>query len=165
MGSVSGKTGAYLIYLDIAANGGDTIASAISSTGNDVANTFQVEFRETPDTMPHSVLMFEIDAPDNAQDKFSVHVEFDKTDTATPHQKGVYTITIVNNSSEDLTLYVYLCDDDYNLTTQFQYAYQIKYTNASHEDVFVTTAVGSVFQMMAGFSIPATGDAAEISYH
>lgn len=165
LGSVSGKTGAYLIYLDIAANGGDTIASAISSEGNDVTNTFSVEFRDEPDKMDHSVLMFSIDAPANSQDKVSVKTSFDKTANASPHQNGLYTIEIVNNSSEDLTLYVYLCDDDYNLMTQFQYAYQIKYTNASQTDEYVTTAVGNVFQMMAGFTIPATGTATEVTYH
>ncbi len=169
LGSVSGKTGAYLIYLDIATNGGDTIASAISSEGNDVANSFTVEFRDEPDTMPHSVLMFSIDAPANAQDKFSVHVFFDNeantSATASPHQNGLYTISIVNKSGEDLTLYVYLCDDDYNLATSFQYAYRIEYTNESQTGSYVTTAVGDVFQMMAGFLIPATGTATEVSYH
>ncbi|MBP5177458.1 MAG: hypothetical protein ILP02_02615, partial [Clostridia bacterium] len=165
LGSVAGKTGAYLIYLDIAANGGDTVASAISSTGNDVTNTFAVEFRDVPDTMPHSVLMFSIEVPDNAKDKISISTSFDKTDTDPPHQNGLYTINIVNNSTEDLTIYVYLCDDDYNLTTAFQYAYQIKYSNGSQTDDYVTTAVGSVFQMMAGFVIPSTGAATEVSYH
>lgn len=165
LGSVTGKTGAYLMYLDIATNGGDTIASAISSTGNDITNTFSVEFRDTPDTMPHSVLMFSIDAPEEALNKFSVQVDFDKTANSSPHQKGVYTITVVNNSDEDLTLYVYLCDDDYNITTPFQYAYQVKYSNSGRTDALVETPVGTVFQMMAGFTIPASGQAVEVTYH
>ena len=54
LGSVSGKTGAYLIYLDIAANGGEELASAISGTGNDVVTSFQTEFRDVPDTGANS---------------------------------------------------------------------------------------------------------------
>ena len=73
-----------------------------------MTNTFSVEFRDDPDTMPHSVLMFSIDAPANAKDKFSVQVDYDKSATTAPHQNGLYTLTIVNNSTEDLTIYVYL---------------------------------------------------------
>lgn len=166
LGSVSGKTGAYLMYLDIAANGGDTIASAVSSTGNDVVESFKVEYRDNPDVMNSTVLQFSIDAPDNVSaSDFSVNVQFDKTANDAPHTKGLYTITVVNKSTEDLTLFVYLCDDDFNVTTPFQYAYRVVYTNSNRTDTVIQTPYGENLQVMAGFNIPASGDAEEISYH
>lgn len=166
LGSVSGKTGAYLMYLDIAANGGDTLASAVSSTGNDVVESFKVEYRDNPDVMPSTVLQFSIDAPGNVSaSDFSVNVQFDKTANDAPHTKGLYTITVVNKSTEDLTLFVYLCDDDFNVTTPFQYAYRVVYTNSNRTDTVIQTPYGENLQVMAGFNIPASGDAEEISYH
>lgn len=165
LGSVSGKTGSYLMYLDIAANGGDTIASAVSTTGNDIVESFKVEYRDNPDVMNSTVLQFSIDAPDNVSaSDFSVNVVFDKTANDAPHTKGLYTITVVNKSTEDLTLFVYLCDDDFDVTTPFQYAYRVVYTNSNRTDTVLQTPYGENLQVMAGFNIPASGDAAEINY-
>ncbi len=166
LGSVPTKNGAYLIYLDIATNGGDTIASAVSSTGNDVVNSFNVEFRNEPMTVHHTILQFQINAPAVANPAdFSVSVSFDPTNTVAPHTAGLYTITVVNKSGVNAELYVYLCDDDFSLLTSFPYAYQIKYINTDHADLTsVTTAVGDTFQMMAGFVIPSTGAAVETNY-
>ena len=171
LGSVSGKTGAYLIYLDIAANGGEELASAISGTGNDVTTSFQTEFRDAPDTMDHSVILLSYDAPDGATPAtFSVSVNFDKTAAASledPHPSGLYTIDVVNKTGSDVTLYVYLCDDDFNLLTAFPYAYKVHYTNTTTgaEGTYLETVVGDTFQMMAGFTIPSSGEAIEVSYH
>ena len=168
LGSVSGETGAYLVYLDIATNGGDSIASAISSEGNDVVDSFKVEFRDKPDVMDHTVLQFSITAPEVADPSdFSVTVSFDASDTASPHTSGLYTITVVNltGSADPLNLYVYLCDDDFNLTTAFPYAYQVVYTNSDHQNVILSTAYGDSLQVMAGFLIPSSGDATEMIYY
>lgn len=171
LGSVSGKTGAYLIYLDIAANGGEELASAISGTGNDVVTSFQTEFRDAPDTMDHSVILLSYDAPDGATpETFSVSVNFDKTAAESledPHPSGLYTIDVVNKTGSDVTLYVYLCDDDFNLLTAFPYAYKVHYTNTSTGagGTYLETVVGDTFQMMAGFTIPSSGEAIEVSYH
>ncbi len=171
LGSVEPLTatsaGAYLIYLDIATNGGDTIASAISTEGNDVVDSFKVEFRDRPDVMDHTVFQFSITAPAVADPSdFSVTVSFDKTDTASPHTSGLYTITVVNltGSADPLELYVYLCDDDFNLATPFTYAYTVVYTNSDHQNVTLSTAYGDSLQVMAGFTIPASGEAAEMIY-
>lgn len=171
LGSVSGKTGAYLIYLDIAANGGEELASAISGTGNDVVTSFQTEFRDAPDTMDHSVILLSYDAPAGATpETFSVSVNFDKTAAESledPHPSGLYTIDVVNKTGSDVTLYVYLCDDDFNLLTAFPYAYKVHYTNTTTGSggTYLETVVGDVFQMMAGFTIPSSGEAIEVSYH
>ena len=171
LGSVSGKTGAYLIYLDIAANGGEELASAISGTGNDVVTSFQSEFRDAPDTMDHSVLLLSYDAPAGANENtFSVSVNFDKTSAESlenPHPSGLYTIEVVNKTGQDVTLYVYLCDDDFNLLTAFPYAYKVHYTNTTTGDggTYLETTFGDTFQMMAGFTIPSSGEAIEVSYH
>ncbi len=171
LGSVSGKTGAYLIYLDIAANGGEELASAISSTGNDVVTSFQTEFRDAPDTMAHSVILLSYDAPaGSTTSNFSVSVNFDKTSAEAledPHPSGLYTIDVVNKTGSDLTLYVYLCDDDFNLLTAFPYAYKVHYVNTTtgEEGTYLETTFGDTFQMMAGFTIPSSGEAIEVSYH
>ena len=171
LGSVSGKTGAYLIYLDIAANGGEELASAISGTGNDVVTSFQSEFRDAPDTMDHSVLLLSYDAPaGSTENTFSVSVNFDKTSAESlenPHPSGLYTIEVVNKTGQDVTLYVYLCDDDFNLLTAFPYAYKVHYTNTTTGDggTYLETTFGDTFQMMAGFTIPSSGEAIEVSYH
>ncbi len=171
LGSVSGRTGAYLIYLDIAANGGEELASAISGTGNDVVTSFQTEFRDAPDTMAHSVMLLSYDAPDGAtENTFSVSVNFDKTSAEAledPHPSGLYTIDVVNKTGVDVTLYVYLCDDDFNLLTAFPYAYKVHYTNTTTgaEGTYLETTFGDTFQMMAGFTIPSSGEAIEVSYH
>ena len=171
LGSVSGKTGAYLIYLDIAANGGEELASAISGTGNDVVTSFQTEFRDAPDTMDHSVILLSYDAPAGATpETFSVSVNFDKTAAESledPHPSGLYTIDVVNKTGSDVTLYVYLCDDDFNLLTSFPYAYKVHYTNntTGSGGTYLETVVGDTFQMMAGFTIPSSGEAIEVSYH
>ena len=171
LGSVSGRTGAYLIYLDIAANGGEELASAISGTGNDVVTSFQTEFRDVPDTMAHSVILLSYDAPaGSTTSNFSVSVNFDKTSAEAledPHPSGLYTIDVVNKTGSDLTLYVYLCDDDFNLLTAFPYAYKVHYTNTTTGagGTYLETVVGDTFQMMAGFTIPSSGEAIEISYH
>ena len=171
LGSVSGKTGAYLIYLDIAANGGEELASAISGTGNDVVTSFQTEFRDTPDTMAHSVILLSYDAPAGATEStFSVSVNFDKTSASAledPHPNGLYTIDVLNKTGQDVTLYVYLCDDDFNLLTAFPYAYKVHYTNTTtgNGGTYLETTFGDTFQMMAGFTIPSSGEAIEVSYH
>ena len=171
LGSVSGKTGAYLIYLDIAANGGEELASAISGTGNDVVTSFQTEFRDAPDTMAHSVILLSYDAPaGSTESTFSVSVNFDKTSASAledPHPNGLYTIDVLNKTGQDVTLYVYLCDDDFNLLTAFPYAYKVHYTNntTGSGGTYLETTFGDTFQMMAGFTIPSSGEAIEVSYH
>ena len=171
LGSVSGKTGAYLIYLDIAANGGEELASAISGTGNDVVTSFQTEFRDAPDTMDHSVILLSYDAPaGSTENTFSVSVNFDKTSASAledPHPNGLYTIDVLNKTGQDVTLYVYLCDDDFNLLTEFPYAYKVHYTNntTGSGGTYLETTFGDTFQMMAGFTIPSSGEAIEVSYH
>ena len=54
LGSVSGKTGAYLCYLDIAANGGDTVLSYMHDPT--ICETFDVDYRSAPGTSDHCIL-------------------------------------------------------------------------------------------------------------
>lgn len=177
LGSVSGKTGAYLIYLDIAANGGEELASAISGTGIGDMIAFKTDFREAsdlidaPDVMDHSVLLLSYDAPAGANENtFSVSVNFDKTAAESledPHPYGLYTIDVLNKTGSDVTLYVYLCDDDFNMLTSFPYAYKVHYTNntTGSGGTYLETTFGDTFQMMAGFTIPSSGEGIEVSYH
>ncbi len=166
LGSVPGRTGAYLVYLDIAANGGDIMDAVVSSEGNDVSNNFKVEFRDRPTVVDHCLLQFAIDAPAVTDPStFSVHMNFDPNDTTEPHTSGLYTLTVVNKSGGPLTLTVLLCDDDNNPSNEYLYAYKLVYTNADQTDaVMKTTLDANYWRSAATFTIPASGAAFEDSY-
>lgn len=173
-GSVSGKTGAYLIYLDIAANGGEAIKKVISSEGNAVTNAFKTEYRTAPARLGennYSVLLFSTTAPQGTnQNNFSVNLSFKKMDSSDPdyssdYANGVYIITVTNKSNSDIQLDVFLCDDDRDITNDFLYAYKVVYNNSDHTGTAVPTVLNSNYwQAMASFKIPSTGEAGEISY-
>lgn len=174
LGSVSGKTGAYLIYLDIAANGGEAIKKVISSEGNAVTNAFKTEYRTAPARLGennYSVLLFSTTAPQGTnQNNFSVNLSFKKMDSSDPdyssdYANGVYIITVTNKSNSDIQLDVFLCDDDRDITNDFLYAYKVVYNNSDHTGTAVPTVLNSNYwQAMASFKIPPTGEAGEISY-
>lgn len=174
LGSVSGKTGAYLIYLDIAANGGEAIKKVISSEGNAVTNAFKTEYRTAPARLGennYSVLLFSTTAPQGTnQNNFSVNLSFKKMDSNDPdyssdYANGVYIITVTNKSNSDIQLDVFLCDDDRDITNDFLYAYKVVYNNSDHTGAAVPTVLNSNYwQAMASFKIPPTGEAGEISY-
>ena len=186
LGSVSGKTGAYLLYLDIATHGGDIMNSVVSSEGNEIIDTFKVEFRTAPDAVDwtnyNSVLLYSFEFVDGSldpiypddvdPDAFSVRVSFSDEVTGEYYdlyENGMYTIDVVNESGYSMLIYVYLCDDDLNVATPFKYAYTIRYVNDTHgtvaEPEIVRTATGYDFwQACAGFLIPATGQAQEATY-
>lgn len=133
LGCVSGKTGAYLLYLDIATNGGGEEEVKISNEGNTISEKFKVEYRDQPDVVAHSLLQFSITAPTVASsDKFSVNVEFTKgqaiggnNDSPSDYSLGLYTITIVNMTGSKLDLAVFLCDDDTIADNDYLYAYRL----------------------------------------
>ena len=172
LGSVKGKTGAYLIYLDIAANGGDAISSIISSEGNAVTNAFKAEYRYSPETLEkdnYSVLLFSISAPAGAnKDSFSVNVRFipPGTGTENDYSKGMYEITVINKSNKSLQLDVFLCDDDRDPTNDFLYAYKVIYTNETETSQIIRTPQNrDYWKSMASFTIPSQGEATEVDYH
>lgn len=172
LGSVKGKTGAYLIYLDIAANGGDAISSIISSEGNAVTNAFKAEYRYSPETLGdnnYSVLLFSISAPAGAnKDNFSVKVRFipPGAGTENDYSKGMYEITVINKSNASLQLDVFLCDDDRDPTNDFLYAYKVIYTNETGTSQIIKTPQNrDYWKSMASFTIPSQGVATEVDYH
>lgn len=174
LGSVSEGTGAYLIYLDIASNGGDAISKIISSEGNAVTNAFKAEYRTSPNRLgkdDYSVLLFSTTAPQGTnKDGFSVNMTFEKKDPGDPdyepdYANGVYVLTVTNKSGADIQLDVYLCDDDRDITNDFLYAYKIVYNNKNRTRKTIPNILNSDYwQAMASFNIPSSGDAKEISY-
>ena len=173
LGSVQGKNGAYLVYLDIAANGGSEISQLISSEGNDVTNAFRAEYRTSPEKLGennYSVLLFSTTAPQGTNaDSFSVNISFEKlADTDADYQNyknGIYTITVTNKSGNDIRLDVYLCDDDRDATNDFLYAYKVVYNNTTQTGATVKTALDTDYwQAMASFNIPSSETASEVVY-
>ncbi|MCR5457800.1 MAG: hypothetical protein K6F14_06960 [Clostridiales bacterium] len=140
LGTVEGKTGAYLMYLDIATSGGAEAVTRVSSEGNGVSDAFDVEYRTSPDTTNNMLFQFSIDVPDEAtKENFSIDVAFarnrvvngDTVPLPDDYSNGLYTITIVNRTGEDLNLVVFLCDDDALPGNDYLYAYRIIYTNST----------------------------------
>ncbi|MBO4667065.1 MAG: hypothetical protein J5666_02910, partial [Bacilli bacterium] len=186
LGSVSGKTGAYLVYLDIASNGGEAINNVISAEGNSVTEAFMhVEYRDRPDKIEandsgvigRSLLQLAITAPDNTDlNSFSVNVKFYNHDqlVSTPSlgdynnfTKGLYVITVVNKSSANVNLDVFLCDDDTITFNDFDYAYRVVYINTTHTtETVINTLITNYdyFKSMGSFTIPFSGDAVESTY-
>ena len=177
LGSVPERTGAYLCYLDIAANGGDTVLSYMKEPTN--ATTFSyVDYRSSPNTSNHCVLEMgaNIQASANAAN-LSISVTFDNssaTNANTPHSNGVYIIHVTNKTGTPIELSVLLIDDDDDLYNDFNYAYQIVYTNEDisngiieGEDIYeeygeLETVL--YWKRMATFVIPSSGAAHESDY-
>lgn len=170
LGSVNGRTGAYLLYLDIATNGGDIIKTVVSSEGNAVTDAFKVEYRSSPSGLgadEYSVLQWSVFAPDGTdRNSFSVTVSFDGSPEDEAYAYGLYTITVVNKSGENIDLSVMLCDDDRDSTNDFLFAYRIMYINNTYSTAISITedAENDYFKSMGIFMIPSTGDAEEVSY-
>ena len=173
LGSVSGKTGAYLVYLDIASNGGEAISNVISAQGNSVTEAFDVEYRDRPDAIEeggHSIIQIGVDIPNGAtKSNFSIEVSFDKTQHGTNNEypSGLYTITITNKTGANVTVDIFLCDNNDNAYDAFPYAYRIQYINESHAEATIHRTLitnKDYFQSMGSFTIPSSGDAVESSY-
>lgn len=175
LGSVSGKTGAYLLYLDIGSNGGAVVESIVNPEGNSETDMLNVEYRFNSDTdipLDHSILQFAFNVPESATtSNFSVNVVFDRSktgDALVSCPKGCYVISIVNKTNEDIRLQVFLCDNDNDMTNSFDYAYQIVYTNTNKTEQTLNRLVGSseysYWKAVAGFTIPNSGTASEMTY-
>ena len=151
LGSVSGGTGAYLCYLDIAANGGEIAKEYYQEPEN--VTTFGVDFRSktqisvptsvtvtNPDTNEtetiyhHSILQIGAELQDSNADptKLTIRVVFDNSPNTvndTEYQNGLYRIYVNNKTGTNLRLHVLLVDDDDDLHNNFPYAYQVIYNN------------------------------------
>lgn len=94
LGSVDGGTGAYLMYLDIAANGGAD-AEGVDDFG-------AVEYRSSPDIIDTSIILFDYEQPQNAN--ITVDIRF---------ENNTYYMTITCTSA--VTVNVALLSTEYRL--------------------------------------------------
>ena len=176
LGSVAGKTGAYLLYLDIAANGGDEVAAVVSGEGNDVSTTFKVDFRAPGETSNFAILQLEVKCPteENASSReldsrlFSVRVVFDSSETGAnnTYPSGIYNIYVTNKVPDTtVKIKVFLVDDDNDVSTAFPYAFRVIYTNTEFENVTITNIADlDFYQSVGAFEIPFEGAGVEASY-
>ena len=130
LGSVStSKTkGAYLMYLDISANGGDEIPEIIDEKGNAIIDLFDVDFRSKGDDISGNsgIMQLAYDALAATESNFKINVTFDSSQAnSASYSKGLYIIDITNNTGQTIDLTVYLYDDDNNADTSLPYAYKI----------------------------------------
>ena len=176
LGSVDGKIGAYLLYLDIAANGGDEVDSVVSGQGNDVSTSFKVDFRSPGETSEFAIMQLFINCPNEANASstdvnerlFNVNVVFDSTETGDGvYSSGIYNIYITNKvAGSTAKVDVFLVDTDNDIMTPFPYAFRIIYTNIDYENVTILNiAELDFYQSVGSFEIPATGTAVETSYN
>ncbi|MCR5308584.1 MAG: hypothetical protein K6E21_00540 [Bacilli bacterium] len=180
LGSVHGENGAYLCYLDIAANGGDSVLEYYKQPEN--STTFSVDYRSAGYTSPHSIIQVGVDFVDSTTNnqpdpnKLSIAISFDNsaaTTQNTEYVNGLYVIHVVNKTGYTVRLSVLLVDDNGELYDDFQYAYKVLYKNntySSEQVIMGTTLFDSsqtpvpYWRRMAIFDIPSTGDAEEIAY-
>lgn len=176
LGSVAGKTGAYLLYLDIAANGGDEVGSVVSGQGNDVSTSFKVDFRSPGSVSDFAIMQLFIDCPEEAEASsrgvnerlFNVQVVFDDTETGNGiYPKGIYNIYITNKvPNSSVKIDVFLVDNDNDIMTEFPYAYRIIYTNLDYADLRITNVADlDYYQAVSSFEIPSSGQAIETDYN
>ena len=153
------------MYLDIATSGGAEAATKVSSEGNDVSDSFDAEFRTSPDTTTRMLLQFAIDVPEGAtSSNFSVEVVYTNgtanggtVSLPDEYAKGLYTITIVNRTGEDLKLIVFLCDDDIMPGNDYLYAYKILYTNSSGTQTLQDDNGNDFFKTCDEYELSASG--------
>ena len=187
LGSVSGKTGAYLCYLDIAANGGDAVLEYMKDPEN--ANTFSVDYRsntgtEATSTSPYCIIQIGAEFPTvtTNYDNLKITVTFvnditslsndDDYKSYYPDGGGIYIIHVTNLTGQMFYLNVLLIDNNDVLWDDYTYAYRVIYTNADYEDTIITGTTlydgtqeeVDFWQRMAIFDIPYTGEAVEHDY-
>ena len=182
LGSVSGKTGAYLCYLDIAANGGDAVLEYMKDPVN--ANVFDVDFRSPDDVSPHCIIQLGAEFPTVSTNttNLTVSVTFVRDASTLPNGddyknyyptgNGIYIIRITNKTGQMFKLSVLLVDDDDDLYSEYTFAYRVIYTNEDHTNTVIdgTTLYDGLetevdfWQRMAIFDIPSSGEAVEDDY-
>ena len=149
LGSVYGKTGAYLFYLDVGANGGGT--GGITSVGTENRPTAvvsdnplftRVDYRDATETVDRSVFNFSYTLPTSSIEEFEISIQYvtaqdyvagmaaDEATAITEWCEGVYKMYITNAENATFDLSVLLCDNDDDPTNLFPFAYEI-YVNGS----------------------------------
>lgn len=167
LGSVDTKVGAYLLYLDIATNGGKVIETVVSGDGSGLTDhNFLVDVRPTGaifnDTdYTRSMMQFSVDAPEVADmNNFYIKVSFtsevDELEGKEDFPKGLYTLEIVNKTGATINLDVFLCDNDELPNNEYPYAYEIIYTNDSGTKKLENGSY-TYFKQCKTHEIPATG--------
>lgn len=161
LGSVDGKTGAYLFYLDVGANGGG--AGGITSVGTENRPTAvvsdyplftKVDYRDAAETVDRSIFNFSYTLPSSSTDQFQISVQYvpvndyvegmdaDEASAVTEWCEGVYRLYITNADDATFDLSVLLCDNDDDPNNLFPFAYEI-YVNgvviANNEGVYSGT--------------------------
>ena len=181
LGSVDGKIGAYLLYLDIAANGGDEVESVVSGQENNKIPTFKVDFRSPKyenyedEELEFAIIQLFINCPleSGAENReiderlFSVNVVYDRDETGNGiYSSGIYNIYITNKiPGATAKISVFLIDNDDDIMTPFPYAYRIIYTNTENTNTIITNIADlDFYQSIGTFEIPSVGTASEVTY-
>ena len=139
MGMVPGKssstyTGAYMIYLDLSANGGGEESSYNQETGIADAPLFtQIDF-QIDDYVINSCFNVEYVIPaGSTKEKFSITIS-GGTVTYDEHEYTCYEIVIVNTSGNPFTLSALLMDDDDDNNNAYYYMYAITYNGGNRTE-------------------------------
>ena len=133
MGTVENKThGAYLLYLDISANGAQTEATVNESTHIDNSPLFtQIGFLKPSDSfILNSCFNVEYIVPSGAtKETFSITISCGSDENHPGYT--CYEIVIVNTSGSNFVLNALLMDNDNNPDNAYTYMYAIKYNTGN----------------------------------
>lgn len=137
LGSISGKNGAFLLYLDVGINGSEGQGEPTYNEENlikDVPLFTQIDF-QINDYVVNSCFNIAYVVPaGSTKETFSIMVS---SRTVTPqgeHSYTCYDVVIVNSSGTDFILNALLIDDDNDPDNAYYYRYTIKYNSGERTE-------------------------------
>jgi len=148
LGSVSGRDGGYLLYLDIASNGTSGVSYNQDAGVSDEPLFTQIDFRNSGTTI-NSPMNFAYTIPDNnTADNFNVSINFDG--------EYMYTITIVNRTGNEMDLSVLLVDNDDDPDNVLPFEYRIIYNGNIYTLGLGYNESNQSYSTTAGYTLPAS---------
>lgn len=128
LGSVSGKDGGYLLYLDVASNGTQTYTYNKENGVMDAPLFTQTGYRASGATI-NATLNTSFEIPEGTtKDNFSINVSFDE-------ENLTYNVVIVNQTGNAMEISILLVDDDDNNDNEYLYMYTLTYNGEEIQEV------------------------------
>ena len=128
LGSVSGKDGGYLLYLDVASNGTQTYTYNKDNGVMDAPLFTQTGYREGGKTINATLnTAFEIPA-NSTKENFSINVTFDE-------ENLMYHVVITNTTGNPMDVSILLVDDDDDNDNAYLYSYTLTYNGEEVQEI------------------------------
>lgn len=122
LGSVEGKDGGYLLYLDVASNGTQTYTYNKENGVMDAPLFTQTGYRANGKTI-NATLNTSFEIPEgNTNENFGIFVSFDE-------EELVYHVVILNETGNPMEVSIVLVDNDDNNDNSYLYSYVLYYND------------------------------------